>query len=174
MGIASLTLELGGQCIVKSLHDVPGERETASAATDRLFELTEVLGAMMERGMAERGLTQARSRVLWTLHHRGPLTQRALADLLAVTPRNVTGLLDGLAAEDYITREPHPTDRRATLVNLTRRGKSFTATLRRERDEMAAALFDGVPTEQLRSFLDTLEVVIARLKPGEAGLLPSC
>lgn len=118
--------------------------------------------------MAERGLTQARARVLWTPRHFGPLTQRPLADQLAVTPRNVTGLLDGLAADDYVSREPHPTDRRAGVVRLTRHGQTFTTALRRRRDEMAAALFEGLPTERVQGFLDTLDIGIARLNSGEA------
>ncbi len=41
------------------------------------------------------------------------MTQRALADALQVTPRNVTGLVDALADSGFVERAPHPTDRRA-------------------------------------------------------------
>jgi hypothetical protein len=34
-----------------------------------------VLAAMMERGVAERGLTRVRAGLLWALHHDGPVTQ---------------------------------------------------------------------------------------------------
>ncbi|MFD4461258.1 MarR family winged helix-turn-helix transcriptional regulator [Nocardia sp. NPDC058480] len=155
---------------MKSLHDNADGRSTASAATDKLFELTEVLGAMMERGMAERGLTQARARLLWRLHHHGPLTQRALADLLEVTPRNVTGLLDGLADDGYVERRPHPTDRRATLVTLTEHGATFTETLRTQRSEMAAALLEGLTRDQVQNFFQTLDIVVDRLR----GIAPAC
>ncbi|WP_218001271.1 MarR family winged helix-turn-helix transcriptional regulator [Nocardia thailandica] len=155
---------------MKSLHDNADRQAAASAATDKLFELTEVLGAMMERGMAERGLTQARARLLWQLHHHGPLTQRALADLLGVTPRNVTGLLDGLATDGYIERRPHPSDRRPTLVTLTHHGATFAETLRTQRNEMAAALLDGLTRDQVQSFFQTLDVVVGRLH----GIAPTC
>ena len=45
------------------------------------------------RGVAKVGLTVPRVHLTWLLHHQGPQTQRALADALKVTPRNVTGLL---------------------------------------------------------------------------------
>ncbi|MBC7270515.1 MAG: MarR family transcriptional regulator, partial [Streptomyces sp.] len=85
---------------------------SASVSLDRLFELAEVLGEMMRRGVAERGLTTARAGVLWALFHEGPMTQRVLADRLGVTPRNVTGLLDALQEDGLVVREAHPTDRR--------------------------------------------------------------
>ncbi|WP_280385905.1 MarR family winged helix-turn-helix transcriptional regulator [Nocardia wallacei] len=149
---------------MKSLHDIPGEADPASTAADRLFQLTELLGAMMERGMADRGLTQARARLLWALHHHGPMTQRTLADLLAVTPRNITGLVDGLTDDGYVTRRPHPTDRRALLVSLTGHGHTFTTTLRDERDTMAAALFGDTPPADLRTFLTVIDTAITRLR----------
>jgi hypothetical protein len=46
-----------------------------------------------------------------------------------VSPRNVTGLVDGLAESGFVTREPHPTDRRATLVALTERARASKAQM---------------------------------------------
>lgn len=149
---------------MESLHDIAGGDDLTRAATDRLFELAEVLGAMMQHGMAERGLTPARARLLWALHHTGPTTQRALADLLAVTPRNITGLLDGLAADEYIAREPHPSDRRAVLVTLTDRGRDFTTDLRKGRNALAEALFTDTPDTELSSFLTVLETILTTLR----------
>ncbi len=150
--------------MVKSLHDMAGGRVTARASLDGLFELAEVLGAMMTRGMAERGLTTARAGVLWALFHDGPMTQRALAGRLGVTPRNVTGLLDALQEDGLVVRQAHPTDRRATLVSLSEEGRKVTLALRGGRDELAAALFGDVPAEQLGVFAATLARVTERLK----------
>ncbi|MFI2431311.1 MarR family winged helix-turn-helix transcriptional regulator [Streptomyces sp. NPDC018693] len=149
---------------MKSLHDIPGGPSTARASLDRLFELAEVLGTMMQRGVAERGLTTARAGVLWALFHEGPMTQRALAGRLGVTPRNVTGLLDALQEDGLVVREAHPTDRRATLVSLTGAGREVTAGLRGGRDELAAALFADLPPDRLADFTATLGQVIDRLR----------
>lgn len=37
---------------------------------------------------------------------------------LVAEPRNVTDLVDALERDGYVTREPHPTDRRATWSPL--------------------------------------------------------
>ena len=52
----------------------------------------------MERDLAERGLTRARATMITYLHRLGPMRQRELAEALRVSPRNVTGLVDGLEA----------------------------------------------------------------------------
>ena len=149
---------------MKSLHGMPEGTASASVSLDRLFELAEVLGAMMARGVAERGLTTARAGLLWALLHEGPVTQRALAARLGVTPRNVTGLLDALQADGLVAREAHPTDRRATLVSLTEKGRTVMAALRGGRNSMAAELFGDMPAAQLDAFQGGLEVVIERLR----------
>ena len=133
-----------------------------------------VVGEYMERGLAERGLTRARATVLWELYHRGPMTQRALSQALRVTPRNVTGLLDALETDDFIVRDPHPSDRRATLVRLTEQAAAAAAALHAEYQEGAAFLFADVPAADLSRFVSILDRVLARLRaaasaiPGEA------
>src|SRR5258706_16131349 len=88
----------------------------------RLVELTLVLNDDMTRSLARDGLTTSRVRVLWELRARGPSLQRALAEALAVSARTMTGLIDGLAASGFVTRGPHPTDRRAALGTFTPHG----------------------------------------------------
>src|SRR5687767_15010273 len=95
---------------------------TADDAMDRLFDLAVVLGDLMNERLAQHGLAPARAVVIWLLHDGGPCTQRELSQALKCTPRNVTRLVDALQAAGFVTRSSHPTDRRATVVSLTRRG----------------------------------------------------
>src|SRR5262245_26224940 len=68
------------------------------------------------------GASPARTRLLGVLHCKGPQIMRGLSDALGVTPRNVTTLVDALEGEGLVRRLAVPTDRRATLVELTPRG----------------------------------------------------
>jgi DNA-binding MarR family transcriptional regulator len=63
--------------------------------------------------------TYARMRLLCELHREGPQRMADLASALDVTPRNVTTLVDGLEREGTVRRRPHPTDRRATVIELS-------------------------------------------------------
>ena len=134
------------------------------AALDRVLELALLINADMTRGLAARGLTESRTRLLWELLQRGPSTQRELADALHVSPRNVTGLVDALVATGFVSREPHPSDRRATLVRFTEHGADVARSLERDQHEFARTLFAGMPKAQLDGFVQGLDAVLDRLR----------
>lgn len=72
--------------------------------------------------MSRAGTTPARARLLMTLQCQGSCKMSDLSGYLSVTPRSVTKLVDGLEAEGLLVREPHPHDRRATIIRLTPQG----------------------------------------------------
>jgi DNA-binding MarR family transcriptional regulator len=151
--------------IVKQLHNTSGSEPRPQSATllERLFELSVVLTASMDAGLAERGLTRARAELLWQLHLQPKRTQRELSQLLRCTPRNVTDLVDTLEASGLVAREPHPTDRRATLVTLTRRGKSEVARMQAGSHALVRTLFAGLSYADLSTFEAVLDLVLTRL-----------
>jgi DNA-binding MarR family transcriptional regulator len=87
-----------------------------------------------------------------------------LAEALKVTARAVTGLVDALVEDGLVTREPHPTDRRATLVTFTSDGETLIARLARDHEALAIALFAPMSRHDLDCFGRGLAEVIARLR----------
>ncbi len=77
---------------------------------------------LMESELAEAGTTPARARLLSILMCSSPRKMYDLSRELAVTPRNVTKLVDALEAEQLVERQPHSEDRRVTLIRLTPAG----------------------------------------------------
>jgi DNA-binding MarR family transcriptional regulator len=130
------------------------------AALDRLLLVTVALHEDMTTGLEALGLTEARTRVVWELARRGPMTQRDLADALGISARGVTGLVDGLEATGFVTREPHPADRRATLVTFTDKGAETGAALQTSQAEFAARLFADLP--DLPAFTAGLDYLVSR------------
>lgn len=147
---------------MKSIHNVSAT-QAREAALERLWALALILGQGMQAGLAERGLTQARAHVIWQLQRDGPSTQRSLSRALNVTPRNVTGLVDGLEADGLVTRGAHPTDRRATLVSLTAKGSAVAAAMREDQDGFAQLLFHDVSAEDIATFVATLDRILSRI-----------
>lgn len=130
---------------------------------ERLFEVATLLTDALDRGLEQQGLSRARAEVLWRIHHLGPSTQRALAEALRCTPRNVTGLVDALQAQGLVERRPYPRDRRAVLVTLTRKGTQAVETWRAAYAARTAELLDGIDERDLKAFTDTLDHVAGRL-----------
>lgn len=131
-----------------------------TSALDKVLHLAALVSADMNRFERESGLTAARIHVLWVLGAAGPSTQQSLASELGVSPRNVTGLVDGLVASGHVSREPHPADRRAVLVTPTSRGEATIRELVASHAGLAQRLFSDVPAERLAVFVTTLDHTI--------------
>jgi DNA-binding MarR family transcriptional regulator len=84
-----------------------------------------VLDNQRRREVAEAvGMSFGRARAVRRLA-RSPMSMRELADALGIDPPNATVLVDDLEAQGLVRRRPHPTDRRAKLVEATRKGKDL-------------------------------------------------
>ena len=142
---------------MKLLHDMQ------DAAVFRLFALGTVLGSAMAKGLTERGLTTARAEVIWRLHQTGPINQRQLSEILQCTPRNVTGLVDALEEQGLVERRPHPTDRRATLLTLTRDGETAGKEWTHQTRQLADDLFADVEPADLQRLVGTLDQILEKL-----------
>lgn len=111
---------------------------------DRLLQIADLFQKDMARAFEGTGLTPARVHLLWMLQHTGSSTQQSLARLLEVSPRNITGLVDALEASGHVRRTPHPTDRRAVLVELTAGAAETMTRMQQEHDELNSTLVTAV------------------------------
>lgn len=71
------------------------------------------------------GLTFARYQVLGMLRWAGPRTLGAVGHGLWITPATVTSAVDRLEGAGLCKRASHPTDARATLVEITAKGRKL-------------------------------------------------
>jgi DNA-binding MarR family transcriptional regulator len=102
-----------------------------------------------------------RVRVLELLGSGGPAIMRDLAEALGATARNVTAIVDALEEAGLVLRAPHPTDRRATMVELTDRGRGELVAARCQALGKATSLFDALSLEEQERFAG----LVARLLP---------
>lgn len=71
------------------------------------------------------GLTFARYQVLGMLRWTGPLTLGKLGERLWITPATVTNAIDRLEKAELCKRVSHPKDARATLAEITPKGRKL-------------------------------------------------
>jgi len=84
-----------------------------------------VLDNQRRREVAEAlGIPFGRARALRRLARR-PMAMRELAAALEIDPANATVVVDELESMGLAQRRPHPTDRRAKVVEATRKGKAM-------------------------------------------------
>lgn len=109
-----------GEC--SGAVDLAGPTDADSAA---LVAQTARFTASFLRWMETRscdGLNYARLRLLQALHCGGPAIMRDLGTQLGTSPRNMTAIVDALEDAHLVVRRRHPTDRRATLIELSPEG----------------------------------------------------
>src|SRR5215218_3987316 len=128
------------------------ERETVVEDSSlRLVDEFAVFGPLylkwVRSRLQDRGMTYARMRLLGTLHCKGPQIMSSISDELGVTRRNVTALVDALEEEGLVQRQPHPTDRRATIIELTEQGFETTNSMYAEHRAAVAELFADLSEE---------------------------
>jgi DNA-binding MarR family transcriptional regulator len=87
-----------------------------------------------------------------------------LGDELFVTPRNVTVLVDALEANGLVRRHPHPTDRRAILVELTPQGAETCAAMYTQHAEAVSELFSDLSQADQKELLRLLNLLGAGLE----------
>jgi DNA-binding MarR family transcriptional regulator len=118
----------------------------------------------VEAPLQNTGLTYARIRLLGVLNRKEPQIMSALSDELFVTPRNVTVLVDALEANGLVRRHPHPTDRRAILVELTPQGAETCATMYAHHTEAVSELFSDLSQADQKELLHLLNLLGAGLE----------
>jgi len=92
------------------------------------------LHATMERWADHHGLSEGRFQILVRLQHvkDGRSTMGELADMLEVSPRSVTGLVDNLERDGLVRRVDDPDDRRSIYAELTDKGRDSVKALWRD------------------------------------------
>lgn len=99
------------------------------AAVTSVMRVQQILLSAVDGALRPHGLTFARyeALVLLDFARRGALPMRVMGERLQLHPTSVTNIVDRLQGDGLVRRVPHPTDRRATLVELTEDGRARLA-----------------------------------------------
>jgi DNA-binding MarR family transcriptional regulator len=126
-----------------------GDDELAVEVREAVSRLARRL--RQERPPHELGLTSLS--VLSRLYRLGPASPSALAAAENVQPQSMTRALAVLTERGLVVREPHPTDRRQTVVSVTDAGRAVLDEDRSRRDAWLARVIADRLTPVEREFL---------------------
>jgi DNA-binding MarR family transcriptional regulator len=136
------------ETLARSLEPGPMATVEAFAAVRWAAKLSHIV---MERWAEKQGLSEGRLQVLFRLRHAGeagvPLGE--LAEMMNVTPRNVTGLMDNLERDGLVVRIPDPNDRRSVRAALTEEGRERIDSTWRASIERQTPWTEGMSHEEL-------------------------
>jgi DNA-binding MarR family transcriptional regulator len=113
------------------------------------------------------GLSYSRLRLLQALHCSGPAIMRDLGEQLGATPRNMTALVDALEEAQLVVRRPHPTDRRATLIELSEAGTQAADQALEPSLDAMAELFSSLSAAERQQFSALIVKLTRAMEPGQ-------
>ena len=152
-----------------------GDLHPEPHATEAVLTFLGASQAVVERlesAMAAEGLSMSRFAVLMRLW-RTQDSQAALhevAEWCNVSPRNITGLIEGLADAGLVERVPDPADRRVILARLTPAGLQLVERAAAAHWELQRRLMSGLDDDERRLLMDLcVRVAAAARAPGAAG-----
>ena len=134
-----------------------------------VFRASSLLAKAGNRLAGSLGLTQQQWVLLAAIARGGreglPLSQ--LGRSLLVTKANITGMVDRLERDGYVTREDHPGDRRVTRARLTVRGRGFLDRMGPLQDDWTQRAFGKFRRTEKEALLSLLEKHMESVKATE-------
>jgi len=140
--------------------------------TDLIDRLGTVLYGLLVAGAdrwARVDLTMPQLKVLLILGERGSARVSWLAEQMAVSPPNITGILDRLERRGWITRSADRADRRVVRVVLSEDGRGVIRALCLASAERSTARLGGLSTSARRDLLRALDDLAAALDDSTDG-----
>ncbi|MBD0321963.1 MAG: MarR family transcriptional regulator [Aldersonia sp.] len=138
-----------------------GDVADGMAAVTSVMRVHQIMMARVDEVLKPTGLTFARYELLTLLSfsRTGALPMAKASARLQVHPTSVTNAVDRLEAAHLVKRVPHPSDRRATLIEITDAGRRLA---REATEQLNARVFanPGLTDEKLQ----TLVRVLAELR----------
>lgn len=129
---------------------------TGSDAIDAIIDAAHRVRTAIDSALRDHGLSLSGLKLLKALAD-GDRSMREISQVLHVSPRTVTDLIDGPETRGLVARCPHISDRRVTLLHLTESGarELADATVNAERIAATAiGALDAREQQTLRAFLE--------------------
>ncbi len=132
----------------------------------RLLTCTTVIEKRLKRGFADQyDITLPRFDVMAALdRHPEGMTMSQLSQALLVSNGNVTGVVQVLVRDRYVSLTPSPTDGRSSVARLTQLGRECFAGLAEAHHEWIDAMLAGLSRDergQLHQLLGALKDSLA-------------
>lgn len=110
------------------------------------------------------GLSPARLSLLSVLVFGGPATISQLADIEQVRAPTMTRLVQALEAGGLAERRAHPSDKRASLINATRKGTRLLQRARQRRLDILTRVLSPLSTAEVEQLAKAAHIIDRALR----------
>ncbi|TWF54939.1 MarR family winged helix-turn-helix transcriptional regulator [Neorhizobium alkalisoli] len=128
-----------------------------------LHDVSRLLRKRFEQRAKHIGLTRAQWQTIAYLSRCEGIHQKALAELLEITPISLMRVLDNLVERGMVERRPHETDRRITLLYTTETSRALLDDGRKLGETTRNEALEGISAEERQKLFEILEVMKSNL-----------
>lgn len=137
------------------------KRRHADLLGYRVFRTQRSLSGCLEGLLSRYGLTPAQWNALNQLEHRGPLSQKDLADAVHRRPATITRSIDKMVEQGLVERRPSEADRRVNVVAIMPAARELLSTIEPQAVALANRTQGDLTDEELAQLLSLLDRVYA-------------
>jgi DNA-binding MarR family transcriptional regulator len=133
----------------------------------RFHAMAEAAISKIEIITKSHGLTIGEFDVLATLRRHGAtstLTPSFIAEVAMVSPSGLTHRLTQLEQSGHIIRIADDSDRRSSLVSITKSGAAVADQIIEQIAEQSAQMYNAIPAKDLEKFSNVVALVSAQLE----------
>ena len=123
----------------------------------QLHRATHRVGLFLAASEPALGVSQAEAHILAFLSQAGRSPIGAVHRAFAHKRSTLTGVLDRLESKGWLTREPHPEDRRSILLRLTPKGARQATRVKEAMAALGQALAEELSPHALAATVRCLE-----------------
>ncbi len=105
----------------------------------------------------KHGITLTQFAVLESLYNKGELRIQDLIDKMLTTSGNMTVVIRNMIRDGWIVRKSNPEDKRASLINLTPKGRQFIEQILPEHYDNIGNIFAILTEEERRDLVSILK-----------------
>jgi DNA-binding MarR family transcriptional regulator len=127
--------------------------EAVQAISDSFGQLKRAMQAYVLHQEDSVQVSPAQIELLRTIHCYQPVSHKALAAHMQLTPGAVTQLIAGLDEADCIVRTADTTDRRISYVSVSKLGKRTLDNFQKLRKQLLIGAFSELAEEDLQTYL---------------------
>jgi MarR family transcriptional regulator, transcriptional regulator for hemolysin len=130
-----------------------------------LFQTARAWRHTLDQRLSPLGLSQAKWRTLMHLSRaKKPLTQKELAIRLSVEGPTLVGLIDRLAKDQWVERQPDPHDRRSKTVHLTEKARNTLKEIHSIANQLKQEVLAAVTEDELEQTIRVLQKIQSKLE----------
>jgi DNA-binding MarR family transcriptional regulator len=144
---------------------VSTDTEVAEYAGQLFFRLWRASHERTAMALEAVGLTPALFGVLNFLGVRKGAIQQEIGAAMGIDPSTMVSLIDELERKGLAKRRPHPSDRRAREVSITRKGRRLLERCRKMAHEVEDEVLRGLTVAERRELLKLLRRALSEAPP---------